>query len=86
MNHNKQGILTLGVWGTLKCKTMDFFLIVFTEFAEFSDKEYLSIQKLEPATAFIRHQDVTTAPAKTQVRDRIFKLSPIYSLVIYEIP
>ena len=43
---------------------MEFFLNVFTEFAEFSDKKYMSSNGLEPATSHIRDQYATTVPAK----------------------
>ena len=36
---------------------------VFTQFAEFSNKKYLSLKGLEPATSCVRDQDSTTAPA-----------------------
>ena len=41
--------------------TLKFFLNVFTEF---SDKKYLSLKGLKPATSCERDQDATTAPAR----------------------
>ena len=38
----------------------------------------ITAKRLEPATSCARDQDATTAPAR-HVRDRIFKLSPIFS-------
>ena len=43
---------------------MEFFLNVFTEFSKFSDKKYLSLKGLEPATSCVRDQDAITAPAR----------------------
>ena len=48
-------------------RPMDFFLNVFTEFAEFSDKNichYSRLKGLEPATSPVTDQDATTAPAR----------------------
>ena len=44
---------------------MEFFLNIFTEFAEFSDKNIChSVKVLEPATSCIGDQDVATSPAR----------------------
>ena len=39
-------------------------LNVFTESVEFSDKKYLSLKGLEPATSCVTDQDATTVPAR----------------------
>ena len=46
----------------------------------------ITVKGLEPSTSCVRDQDATTTTDKTHVRDRIFKLSPIHTLVIYQIP
>ena len=38
-------------------KKMEFFLIVFTESAEFSDKKYLSLKDLEAPISCVRNQE-----------------------------
>ena len=44
---------------------MEFFLNVFTEFIEFSDKIFaIAVKGLEPPTSCVRNQDATTAPAR----------------------
>ena len=44
---------------------MEFFLNVFTEFAEFSDKKIvITVRGLKPATSCVRDQHATTAPAR----------------------
>ena len=59
---------------------IEFSLNVFTDFAELSDKNicYYSkrAQMCHPATSYTRNQ----------VRERIFKLSPIHASMIYQIP
>ena len=62
---------------------MEFFLNVFTVFSEFKDKKYLSSKGLKPVTSCAVDQSVTTR--KTHVRDRIFKLNPSNSSLIYQI-
>ena len=42
----------------------------------------ITVKGLKPETSCVRDQDATTAP---HLRDRIFKLSPIHALVIYQI-
>ena len=62
--------------------SIEFFLNVVTEFAEFSDKNICHYSKraqtCHPATSCVRDQDATTAPAR--------QLSPIHASVIYQIP
>ena len=61
----------------------------FTEFAEFSEKKIfvITVKGLEPATSYVRDQDVTTIDAsKTHVRDSIFKVRPIQASGTYQIP
>ena len=41
--------------------TLEFFLNVFIEFIKFSDKKYLSLKGIKPATYCVRDQDATTA-------------------------
>ena len=36
----------------------------FTEFAEFSEKQFMILKGLEPATSCVRDQHATTAPAR----------------------
>ena len=51
--------------GNLQKETMEFSLNVFTEFAEFSDKNYYVLKRLfEPATSCVRDKDASTAPAR----------------------
>ena len=47
---------------TVTDETVEFSLKV-AEFTEFSDKKYLPLKELKPATSFVRDQDVTTEPA-----------------------
>ena len=44
--------------------SLEFFLNVFNEFNEFSDKKYLSLKGLKPSTSRVRDQDATTVPAR----------------------
>ena len=44
--------------------TMEFFLNVFPEFAEFSGKKYLSLKGLEPVTSCVIGQDAITVPER----------------------
>ena len=53
-------------------------------FTEFNDK--ILVKKVIWAWNFcVRDQHATTAPAKTPVRDRIFKLNSNHASVIYQI-
>ena len=45
-----------------------------------------TVKGLETTTSCVRNQDATTAPDKTHVRDRVFKLSPIHASLIYQNP
>ena len=36
----------------------------FTEFAEFSDKKFMTLKGLEPGTSRVRDQDATIEPAR----------------------
>ena len=36
----------------------------FTEFAEFSDKKFMTLKGFEPATSFVRDQHAITVPAR----------------------
>ena len=56
--------------------TMEFFLNVFIESGEFSDKKYLSFNGLEPPTSCVRDQDASKRET----------LTPIHASVIYKIP
>ena len=60
-------------------KSIEFSLNVFTEFAEFSDKN--TLKGLKPATSHVRDNSAS----KIHVWDKIFKLSPIHASVIYQI-
>ena len=45
--------------------TSEFFLNVFTKFADFSDKIFvITVNGLEPTTSCVRDPDATTAPAR----------------------
>ena len=45
--------------------SFEFSLNVFTEFAEFSDKKFYTLERLfEPGTSCFREQDATTSPAR----------------------
>ena len=66
--------------------SIEFSLNVFNEFAEFSDKIFVvTIKRFEPVTSCVRDQDATSVPAR-HVRDRIIKLRPVHTSVIYQIP
>ena len=59
----------------------------FIEFSKFSDKIFvITVNGLKPASSCVRDQDDSHSTSKTHVRDGIFKLSPIYASVIYQIP
>ena len=46
-------------------ESLEFFLNVFTEFAEFSDKIFfIELKGFEPATSCVRDQDATTVSAR----------------------
>ena len=51
-------------YGKGKYVELEFFLNLFIEFSEFSDKKYLSLKGLEPATSYVRDQNATTLPAR----------------------
>ena len=69
---------------------MQFFLNVFTELAEFSDKRYvITVKGLEPLSArdlLCERPACYHSGSTTHVRDRIFKLSPIHASVIISFP
>ena len=71
--------------GMQSCMTC--FLNVFTEFAEFGDKNICHYSKRTWTCHLLcerpRCYHITS---KTHVRDRIFKLNPIHASVIYQIP
>ena len=51
--------------GVILGRTLEFFLNVFNRFSEFADKIFIiTVKGLEPATALVRDQDATTAPAR----------------------
>ena len=73
---------------TIKVKeAMKFFLNVFSEFAEFSDKK-LSLQQKDsnPSHLLCERPACYHSACTTHVRDRIFKYSSIHASVIYLIP
>ena len=49
-------------------------------------KIYLLLKGLEPAASCIRDQGATTVPARHMGRIRSLKISPIHTLIIYQIP
>ena len=69
-------------------QVLEFFLNVSLNSANSVTKIFvITVKGIEPATSCVRDQDATTAPAsKMPVKDRIFKLNPIHSSVIYQIP
>ena len=64
---------------------MKLFLNVFSEFIEFSDK-YIYHKKAHTYHLLCKRLEGYDSASKTHVRDRTFKLSPIYASVIYQIP
>ena len=70
-------------------ESIEFSLNVFTKFAEFSDKIFvITVKGLKPDTQPPLALETRVLPQCQQdtCRDRIFKLSPIHALVIYQIP
>ena len=68
---------------------IEFFLSVFTQFTEFSDKiicHYSEKKEFKPPNSCVRDLGCYRSTSKTQVRDRMFKLTPIHASVIYQIP
>ena len=79
LSHNLSGLNT-----DPEMKDRSFFLNAFTEF---SNKKYLLLKGLKPATSCVRDQDANAAPARyIYMGDMIFKLNPIHASVIYQIP
>ena len=67
-------------------KRIEFSPNIFTEFSEFSDEKYYIVNKLfKPAISRVRHQDVTTVPAR-QGSTEDLQIEPIHASVIYQIP
>ena len=65
---------------------IEFSLNVSNKFAEISYKKYLYLKWLfETATFCVIHHNPTTELTKTQLTDRIFKLTPNHASVIYQI-
>ena len=68
-------------------RTLEFFLNVFTEFAEFSDKNSCHHSKgIQTCHLLCKRLGCYHSTSKTRLRDRIFKLSPIHASVIYQFP
>ena len=69
-------------------RSIKFSLNVFTEFSDFSDKKYLSLQYRKRARTchlLCKRPGYYHSTSKTHVRDRIFELSPTHASVIYPI-
>ena len=66
----------------------EFSLNVFTEFSEFSDKNICHYSKRAGTCQLLCKKETRMLPqaSKTHVKDRIFKLSPIHSSMIYQFP
>ena len=69
---------------------MEFFLNVFTEFGEFSDKIFVitvkGLEPLPPSHLLYQKPGCYHSASKTHVRGRIFKLIPIHASVIIRFP
>ena len=66
---------------------MEFFRNVFTEFNEFSDKNFSHhSKKAQTCHLLCKRSGYHHSTSKTHVRDRILKLSSIHALVIYQVP
>ena len=66
-------------------QTIEFFLNVFAEFAEFSDQKYYK-KIIQTVHLLCKIQRCYQSASKTEVAERISKLSPIHASVIYQIP
>ena len=89
MYSSKQHIIGedgLGSLGVEEGIVLEFFLNVSLNSANSVTKVFvITVKGLEPATSCVRDQDATTVQAR-HVRGRIFKLTPIHTSVIYQIP
>ena len=66
---------------------MEFFLNVFTEVSEFSDKNIcLYSKRIQTCHLLCKRPGCYHSASKTHVGDRIFKLRPIYASVIFNFP
>ena len=64
---------------------IEFFLKVFTEFSEFSDKKIFIIKRARTCHFLCKRPGCYHRASKTRVREMIFKLSLIHASVIYQI-
>ena len=78
---NTSATIQHNIWGEEAQEPLEIFLNVFSEF---SDKKFYQYSKrVQTCSLLCKRSGCYHSTSKTQVRDKIFKLSPIHASLIY---